>query len=117
MGDGISTADQNKYFNPNLGKENKPNPALAKYERMKKMGMPTHAIVNKMKLDGISADDIAEFENPGFGSKKKEKKVDPRLAKYDRMSKMGMPMHAIENKMRLDGIEQSVIHKWKKQDE
>ena len=83
--DGISTADQDKYFNPNLvrEKEDKPNPKLAKYERMKKMGllylhlfvcfyfvcvdknkgMPTHAIVNKMRLDGISADDIAEFEN------------------------------------------------------
>ena len=83
--DGISTADQDKYFNPNpvKEKEDKPNPKLAKYERMKKMGlsflcllvcfyfvyvdknkgMPTHAIVNKMRLDGISADDIAEFEN------------------------------------------------------
>merc|ERR1712129_334356 len=120
--DGVSKADQEAFFNPNAGKakekEKKANPALAKYERMRKMGMPTHAIVNKMKLDGISAEDIAEFENPGSGKKKKKvKEVDPRLAKYDRMQKMGMPIHAIENKMRLDGIEQSVIHRWKKQDE
>ena len=109
--DGISQADQDKFFNPNADDNNnnkkdekKANPALAKYEKMKKMGMPTHAIVNKMRLDGISAEDIAEFENPGSTStkKKKEKTTDPRLAKYFRMTRMGMPTHAIINKMRYE---------------
>merc|ERR1712228_19627 len=101
--DGISANDQDRYFNPEKFKENKPNPALAKYERMKKMGMPTHAIVNKMRLDGISSSDIAEFENPGANKKKKKKvkEKDPRFAKYDKMKKMGMPNHAIVNKMYL----------------
>ena len=36
---------------------------MKKYERMKKMGMPLHAIVNKMRLDGLSAEVIAQFEN------------------------------------------------------
>merc|ERR1712228_435989 len=95
------------------------NPALAKYERMKKMGMPTHAIVNKMRLDGISSSDIAEFENPGANKKKKKKvkEKDPRFAKYDKMKKMGMPNHAIVNRMRLDGIEASLIHKFEHQDD
>merc|ERR1719361_2633900 len=39
------------------------------------------------------------------------------LAKYDRMKQMGMPNHAIINKMRLDGIEASLIHKFEHQDD
>eukprot|EP01084_Bolivina_argentea_P150503 262839_1 len=80
------------------------------------MGMPTHEIVNKMRLDGISADKISIFESPNNNNNNNKKKQtqkasDPRLLKYERMKKMGMPMHAIVNKMRLDGIEQSLIHK------
>ena len=39
--------------------------SLKKYEGMKKMGLPMNSIVNKMKMDGISKDLIAAFENSG----------------------------------------------------
>merc|ERR1712025_1014419 len=40
---------------------------------MKKMGMPVHAIVNKMKLDGIDANIVEAFANPDSAKKKKKK--------------------------------------------
>ena len=46
-------------------------PALAKYNRMQKMGMPTHAIANKMRLDGINVNIVEAFENPEAAKKKK----------------------------------------------
>eukprot|EP00483_Globobulimina_turgida_P008273 UN08289 len=49
-------------------------PALAKYNRMKKMGMPSHAIVNKMKLDGIDAAIVDAFENPEKAKNSKKKR-------------------------------------------
>lgn len=60
---GLSEIEQEAFFNPQSGVK-PPNPALApKYEQMKKMGMPMQSIVNKMRLDGISADDIAQFQS------------------------------------------------------
>ena len=64
--DGIAESEQDAFFNPEAAASPKaaaPSAATAKYERMKKMGMPLHAIVNKMRLDGLSADVIAQFEN------------------------------------------------------
>eukprot|EP01084_Bolivina_argentea_P043985 80988_1 len=129
--DGIPKDEIEKYWNPNAGKEEedeekekKPNPALAKYERMKKMGMPSHAIANKMRLDGIEKSLIHRFEHPNEDDEDEESESDededpneanainlniPALAKYHRMTKMGMPKHAIVNKMKLDGIDSSII--------
>ena len=46
--------DEDDEDDPNKANEINLNiPALAKYQRMKKMGMPMHAIVNKMKLSFI----------------------------------------------------------------
>merc|ERR1711997_873220 len=53
-------------------------PEMAKYNRMKKMGMPTHAIVNKMKLDGIDIALVNAFETPNPPSTKKKKKKKKR---------------------------------------
>ena len=60
------------YFD--LAKKKEANaPDFAKYEGMKKMGMPMHAIENKMRLDGMTKEQIEQFKNRmffcgGFGS-------------------------------------------------
>ena len=35
----------------------------SKYERMKKMGMPENSIINKMRMDGLSKEDMDAFFN------------------------------------------------------
>merc|ERR1711933_616904 len=109
------------------------DPRLAKYEKMRKMGMPDHAIVNKMRLDGIEASVIHQFEK-GDEEEDEEDDVDdeqeedeeegdtdeaaaakpvdlntPALKKYARMQKMGFPTSAIVNKMKLDGVDAKII--------
>ena len=89
------------------------DPKLAKYVRMKAMGMPDHAIINKMRLDGMEKSMIHKFEILDFDEEEdsEEDEVDlnvPELAKYHRMKKM-MPSHAIANKMKMDGIDGKII--------
>ncbi|ETO28384.1 hypothetical protein RFI_08740 [Reticulomyxa filosa] len=89
---------------------------FAKYEKMKKVGMPPQAIRNKMKTDKISDEDIAKFfgETPPASATPKpaEAAVDLSkhdLSKYDKMKKVGMPDGAIRNKMKQDKIDEKVI--------
>ena len=80
---------------------NPSNRKMAKYEKMKEMGVPEHVIRSKMKLNGLSEIEQEAFFNPQSGLKP----PNPALApKYEQMKKMGMPMQSIVNKMRLDGI-------------
>merc|ERR1712129_655495 len=104
------------------------DPMLAKYDKMRKMGMPDHAIVNKMRLDGIEASLIHKFEHHNDEQDEEEddddedeeeeeeandvKPVDlntPALKKYARMKKMGFPTSAIVNKMKLDGVDAAIF--------
>lgn len=39
------------------------NPKYSKYNKMKKVGLPWNSIVNRMRMDGISNEDIAKFKN------------------------------------------------------
>ena len=47
-----------KEYIPSYNKINWDNPTIQKYNKMKKMGVELNAIINRMKLDGISGDDI-----------------------------------------------------------
>eukprot|EP01083_Nonionella_stella_P243250 847795_1 len=120
--DGFKEEEMDRYLNGGAAaapanEEDEFKKKMAKYDRMKKMGMPQHVIENKMRLDGISQEEQNKYFNPPKeGDKAAEKKVE-NVAKYERMKKMGMPMHAIVNKMRLDGIEQSVVYKFEHAEE
>ena len=46
-----------------------------------------------------------------LGGKKKDE--GPDYSKYDGMKKMGLPIHVITNKMKLDGLKEEDIEKWK----
>lgn len=89
------------------------DPKLAKYVKMRKMGMPDHAIINKMRLDGMEKSMIHKFET--LNDEEEESEDDDvdlkaaELAKYHRMKKMGMPSHAITNKMKMDGVAAKII--------
>ena len=86
-----------------------------KYEQMVRLGMPSHAISNKMRLDGISQNQIDAFFNvQSRGTTVPTQRSqpspiapmppNPRMEKFERMRRMGMPMQAIINVMRIQGI-------------
>lgn len=77
---------------------------MAKYRKMQKMGMPPNVIRNKMKLDGVTDSEQDAFFDPKPSSSGDAAPPNPKLAKYQKMKKMGMPMNAIINKMRLDAV-------------
>ena len=96
------------------------NPKLAKYAKMKKMGLPEGAIRHKMTQDGIAKELMAEFfgeKQPEIKKAKKEKVELPPLdenivGKYRKMKKMGLPDGAIQHKMVQDGIDQAIINQF-----
>ena len=73
------------------------------------MGLPMHAIENKMRMDGLTAEQIEMFKNPGAGGEDKPK---VNYSKYERMKKMGMPENSITNKMRMDGLKKEDIDRF-----
>ena len=81
----------------------------AKYNKMKKIGMPMISIKNKMKLDGFNDIQIAKFagEKPPLLNGIDLSKHD--LSKYQRMKKVGLPEGSIRNKMKMDGIDTKVV--------
>jgi len=89
---------------------------FAKYAKMKKIGMPMVSIVNRMRMDGMSAQEIEEYTGEKVGGDdsdskpKKGPKVNVSGEKYDkyrRMQKLKMPMKTIVNRMKLDGCSQA----------
>eukprot|EP00485_Elphidium_margaritaceum_P019093 CAMPEP_0202727810 /NCGR_PEP_ID=MMETSP1385-20130828/185307_1 /ASSEMBLY_ACC=CAM_ASM_000861 /TAXON_ID=933848 /ORGANISM="Elphidium margaritaceum" /LENGTH=1480 /DNA_ID=CAMNT_0049394053 /DNA_START=107 /DNA_END=4549 /DNA_ORIENTATION=- len=88
---------------------------FAKYARMKKIGMPMVSIVNKMRMDGMSPQEIEEYTGEKVpGSEDKSEKTaakgpainikDTKYDKYRKMQKLKMPMKTIINRMKLDGL-------------
>merc|ERR1712062_812851 len=80
------------------------------------MHIPKHAIQNKMRQDGVEEERMSEVEDFMAGKPAKRSpssqpveapKLDPKLEKYKKMVKMHIPKHAVENKMRQDGIDPS----------
>ena len=63
-----------------------------KYDKMKKMRMPDDTIRNRMKMDGLKEDEIERYLNPkAANAQSKEDEFKKKMAKYDRMKKIGMP--------------------------
>ncbi len=133
--DGISTADAAAFFGekppaaaaaPGPGSL-KDREDMAKYFKMKKLGLPDGAIRQKMQKDGITASDISAFfgEHIPIASqsngvhvpridlsvlrakqtaRRAEMETDRAMSKYFKMQKMGIPMGAIRNKMQADKV-------------
>ena len=93
---------------------------MAKYFKMRKLGLPDGPIRQKMMTDSVAAQDVAAFfgdvlvattdgsggggegsggETGGGGALRKT------LAKYFKMKKMGLPDGAIRQKMMADGVD------------
>ncbi|ETO19350.1 hypothetical protein RFI_17880, partial [Reticulomyxa filosa] len=47
---------------------------MGKYERMKKLGMPTASIINRMRMDGVDSSIIEEWSGVGSTSKESQNK-------------------------------------------
>ena len=87
-----------------------------KYAKMK-MDLPEGAIRHKMMQDGISNEGIESFFNQVSGETindgKNAKKIEnPKLTKYIKMKKMGLPDGAIRHKMMQDGISDDLMNEF-----
>lgn len=80
-----------------------------KYEKMKKMGIPILGIKNKMKLDGFTDRQVAQFAGEKLPLLNGVDLTKHNLKKYERMKKVKLPDGAIRSKMRQDKIDAKVI--------
>ncbi|KAG7398599.1 hypothetical protein PHYBOEH_010754 [Phytophthora boehmeriae] len=91
----------------------KDDPVYGKYFKMRQMGLPEGAVRQKMKTDGV---DERALELGGealvteLTSKNNVKlQDDPKYAKYFKMLKMGLPVGAVRQKMKTDGIDERAL--------
>merc|ERR1712194_259264 len=94
----------------------KDDPIYSKYFKMSKMGLPLGAVKNAMQRDGLDpsimdldpektvASQLGDEEDNG-----PPLKDDPLYSKYFKMSKMGLPLGAVQNAMQRDGIDPSIM--------
>ena len=86
---------------------------MAKYFKMRKLGLPDGPIRQKMMTDGVGSSDVATFfgDVPTTKSANSAAPVEPSaalretLSKYFKMKKLGLPDGAIRQKMMTDGID------------
>ena len=122
---------------PLLSREEvKSDPVLGKYGKMASVGVPVMNVLQKLKADGVAADKIDQFcvafgateigkggDESDDGSDEKEEEEeelppalskeelakDADLAKYLKMTKMGIPPPAVAQKMRKENLESAKI--------
>ena len=104
-----------KMENRSQSADNRGNALYAKYDKMKKMGMSTDSIRNRMTLDGVERAEIERYLNADGAPpiSNDAKLANDKLAKYKKMKTLGMPQHAVINKMRLDGLSNDEIERFK----
>jgi len=78
----------------------------AKYIKLRRIKMPKQSIINKMKFDGFTQNEIDIFVQNTFEDKAKNIK---KYAKYIKLKKIKMPKQSIMNKMKFDGFSQTEI--------
>ncbi len=99
--------------------------AAQKYQKMLKMNVPKEAVEHKMKKDGIDAKIIAfvlgqssaNASNGTSGPSKKSKAAPSGLSKadesiasmYRKMLKMNIPKEAVQQKMMMDGVSETIM--------
>mmetsp|Transcript_15018 Transcript_15018/g.28687 ORF Transcript_15018/g.28687 Transcript_15018/m.28687 type:complete len:2096 (-) Transcript_15018:105-6392(-) len=98
------------------------NEIAERYRKMLKMGMPSDAVRNKMTMDGIAENIVADVlgdmppissMSPSDGSSAQNSKLSAEeealAATYRKMLKMGLPPDAVKHKMVQDGVSRVVI--------
>ncbi len=109
--------------------------SLSKYKKMIAMGVPSQAVANKMRQDGVEKKKISAFEvanglayatppapipitpichmDKGCASQtelaRRSIENDASLSKYKKMIAMGVPAQAVANKMKQDGVVKTKI--------
>ncbi|KAF0720482.1 Aste57867_275 [Aphanomyces stellatus] len=76
------------------------DPALDKYKKLIKMGMPRDQVALKMKADGL---DISLLDSSSTAPNVAA--VDPAYEKYFKLLKMGMPLEQVQLKAKADGLD------------
>jgi hypothetical protein len=90
---------------------------LAKYQRMLKMGIPRQGVENKMTEEGLDPALLSSEITPapaassgeGVSVEREAPASDPKVAKYLRMLKMGVPRQGVENKMVEEGLDPALL--------
>ncbi len=93
------------------------DPKYAKYFKMLAMHVPRGAVEQKMRSDGVDVavldmDPEAALLGSGGGQEKPKGvplKDDPKYAKYFKMLAMHLPRGAVEQKMRSDGVDVTIL--------
>ena len=96
--------------------------AIAKYVRMKAVGIPVEAIIHKMMQDGVEAANIDLFRQFDGGKQSavpnaklhkteisSRLNTDEAIKKFMQMVSFGVPAEAVANKMKSEGIEKAKI--------
>jgi len=82
------------------------NPNTEKFRKMLKMGVPTAAVANKMKIEGFDPTSIGLEDSKSSVSKKASTEDTHRFRK---MLKMGVAEGAVIKKMEMEGLDPSTI--------
>jgi hypothetical protein len=87
---------------------------------MLKMGLPRGAVLHAMQKDGVDESILDMDPNQSLSSQQVDQgagnasdillKDDPKYQKYFKMLKMGLPKGAVQNALRRDGLDESVIN-------
>ena len=96
--------------------------AIAKYVKMKAVGIPVEAIIHKMMQDGVEAANIDIFRQLDGGKQSavpnaklhkteisSRLNTDEAIKKFMQMVSFGVPVEAVANKMKSEGIEKAKI--------
>ena len=99
----------------------KDDPEYEKYFKMLKMSLPVGAVKNAMTMDGKDPSIMDLDPNQSIEFQMREKtgseavdtgvplKDDPEYEKYFKMSKMGLPVGAVQNALQRDGKDPSIM--------
>jgi len=99
----------------------KDDPEYEKYFKMSKMGLPIGAVKNALTRDGKDPSIMDLDPNQSIEFQMREKtgseavdtgvplKDDPEYEKYFKMSKMGLPVGAVQNALQRDGKDPSIM--------
>lgn len=109
-----------------VGTKSNVDPKLKRYTMMVSVGVPFESVVHKMQKDGCSMEQINKFKDINSQSEQcttrvedhKEKLADAKkllesddsLSKFKKMIIFGVPVQAIMNKMRQEGVDDAKIN-------
>eukprot|EP00957_Ditylum_brightwellii_P192365 14643977-Ditylum_brightwellii.AAC.1 len=98
------------------------DPRIAKYSKMLSMGVPSAAVENKMRQDGMGDHDMKivlsvlnarpKHNDEGEQEKRSKSDKDPieeSLSRYSKMISVGVPLDPVLHKMKQDGIDPNKI--------